>query len=397
MTSISHSNADTTRTPSESMRISDKLVRGLAVPVKGNRITYDAELRGFGVRITAKGVRSFILNYRCKGRERRITIGRYPEWTVLAARKQAEEYRRAIDLGNDPLENRENVRNAPTVNDLFERYAREHLPKKAPRSAADDRSMWINIILPELGPMKVAEVTSSHCDRLHQKISRDRPTRANRVIEVLRKAMNLAIRWNWIDRNPASGLQKNQEVKRTRYLSKAEIARLLDALEHHPQKVSADAIRFMLLTGCRRGEALNASWDQFDLENRIWTKPAATTKQRKEHRVPYSTDVATILAVRRAETDSTSIFAGRLGTPLTDVKKTWEAVRKTAGIVDVRLHDLRHTYASLLVSQGHSLPVIGALLGHTQAQTTARYTHLFDDPLRKATEDAALSISNSTL
>lgn len=396
MSNASQPNTDTVRTQRKLVKISDKLVRGLEAPERGNQIAYDSELRGFGIRITSTGVRSFILNYRIKGRERRVTIGRYPEWTVLAARKQAEEYRRRIDLGDDPLEERESVRRAPTVVDLYERYAKEHLPRKSPRSAADDRSMWEKLILPAMGAKKVADLTADDCDALHRIISKDRPTRANRVLEVLRKALNLAIRWNWIDRNPASGLHKNPEQKRNRYLDQAEIVRLVAALAEHPQRASADAILFMLLTGCRRGEALNASWEQFDLEQRIWIKPSATTKQRREHRVPYSGQVAGLLDKRRAGPDGTPIFAGRSGAPLTDVKRTWERVRDTAKLKDVRLHDLRHTYASLLVSQGHSLPVIGALLGHSQPQTTARYAHLFDDPLRKATEDAAISITKAT-
>lgn len=257
-----------------------------------------------------------MLNYRFKGRERRITIGQYPTWTLLAARKQAEQLRRQIDVGVDPLEERITERSAPTVRDLFERYAAEHLPSKAPRSAADDRSMWIKDILPALGPRKVADLTASDCDELHRAISVQRPTRANRVIEVLRKALNLAIRWGWIVRNAASGTRRNPEPKRTRYLGREEVAALVKALEAHPERASADALLFMLLTGCRRGEALNAKWGQFDLERRIWTKPSAETKQRREHRVPYSSAVAEILERRRAETVGTFIFPGRLGGPV---------------------------------------------------------------------------------
>ncbi|WP_254695954.1 tyrosine-type recombinase/integrase [Palleronia sp. THAF1] len=347
---------------------------------------YDEKLRGFGVRVTAKSVRSFNLNFRIAGRERRITIGKYPAWSVAAARRQAESYRREIDRGEDPLAERDAARSAPTVKDLFARYAAEHLPTKAPRSAADDRSMWVKDILPRLGPKKVADLRFDDCDQLHRSISQSRPTRANRVIEVLRKALNLAIRWGWLERNPASGVRRNPEEKRTRYLSPSELARLTEALAAHPQRASADAILFMLLTGCRRGEALSATWDQFDLAQRVWSKPAATTKQRRFHRVPYSARVAALLDERRASECGEAVFAGPTGNPLTDVKRTWASVCETANLEDVRLHDLRHTYASVLASSGASLPVVGALLGHSQPQTTARYAHLYDDTLRLATE-----------
>lgn len=387
---------DTVRTQSKPVRIKDQLVRELEAPAKGNRIVYDDKLSGFGVRITSAGKRAFVLNYYFKGRERRITIGAYPEWTVQAARKRAEEYRLQIANGIDPLEVRQAEYAAPTMRDLFARYDREYLPKLAERSAADVRSMFQTFILPKIGAKKVEDITFDDCAAIHRFISKDRPTRANRVHEALRRSLNLAISWGWIERNPAARVERNTEHKRSRYLSQEEIGRLLDALDAHPQRTSCQAITFMLLTGCRRGEALGARWDQFDPSLRIWTKPAATTKQRREHRVPVSSRVTALLKARRDALDalpltpaaqvSPYVFAGDQGLALVNVKRTWAAVTKAAGLGDVRMHDLRHTFASLLVSQGQSLPVIGAMLGHTQAQTTARYAHLFDDTLMNAAE-----------
>src|SRR5438309_754002 len=128
--------------------------------------------------------------------------------------------------------------------------------------------MWKNDILPALDAKKVADLRWEDCDDLHRLISRTRPTRANRVNEVLRKALNLSLRWGWIERNPASGVRRNPEPKRHRYLSRDEVGTLIDALENHPERMSADAILFMLFTGCRKGEALNAKWSQFDLTHR---------------------------------------------------------------------------------------------------------------------------------
>jgi integrase len=389
MPATSHISADTVRTQKEKRKLSDQLARDIIPPKSGNQIVYDNRLSGFGIRVTASGARSFILNYRIKGRERRITLGQYPTWTVLAARKQAEQLRRQIDVGIDPLEERIAERSAPTVRDLFNRYAYEHLPTKAPRSAADDRSMWLKDILPAIGNKKVAELSTQNCDELHRTVSADRPTRANRVIEVLRKALNLAIRWGWIERNPASGGRRNPEAKRTRYLTRAEIGRLIEALEVHPEQASADALLFMLFTGCRRGEALNAKWEQFNLSSSTWTKPSAETKQRREHRVPYSTTIAEILERRRVVASGTYIFPGSLGGPLQEVRRTWKSVCDTAGVKEVRIHDLRHTFASLVASSGQSLLVVGELLGHSNAQTTKRYAHLYDEPLRAAAESVS--------
>ena len=197
----------------------------------------------------------------------------------------------------------------------------------------------------------------------------------------------LAIKWDWRSDNPARGIEKYLEEKRERYLSQDELARLTAALAEYPNQTAANAIRLLLLTGARKGEALSATWGQLDLEAGVWTKPSAHTKQKKLHRVPLSAPAMQLLSEMKSNAASDHVFTGRApGEPLQDIKGAWETIRKAANIEDVRVHDLRHTYASILASAGLSLPIIGALLGHTQPSTTARYAHLYDDPLRKATE-----------
>lgn len=391
MTAEPRQNADTTRT----QRISDKFVKALEPPDKPNRIYYDTEVKGFGIRITRAGKKAFVLNYYSKGRERRITIGPYPEWSVTAARMRASELRRSVDAGNDPLEDREKDRAAPTVFQMFERYDRDHVPKLSDMGQRDVRRYFKEWILPRIGSKKVADVTFSDCEAIHRKASERAPTSANRAMAYLRRALNLAITWGWIDRNPIKGLEFNQERKRERYLNADEIDRLLRALDGHPRKDSVDAIKLMLFTGCRRGEALGATWDQFDDDLRIWTKPASTTKQRRLHRVPVSKPVTALLKKRlkaRGKKKIAHVFPSRNGEALKEVRRTWSGVQKTANLQGIRLHDLRHTFASVAVSQGQSLPVIGAMLGHSQTQTTARYAHLCDDPLIQATEQVAKAI-----
>jgi integrase len=408
------------------IHLTDRVIRALPSPNRGAVITYDADVAGFGIRVTANAVRSFVLNYVVHGRERRMTIGRFPTWSATAAREQAKSLRRKIDGGIDPLDEQaaqteaaEAARAAPTLQDLFDRYAAEHLPRKAPRSAADDRSMWQKLVLPRLSSMKVAEVSPADIDALHAAVSAAHPIRANRVVEVVRKAFSLANRWGWRADNPAAGVHRNREAPRARYLSPPELLRLSEALSSHPERVSANAIRLLMLTGARRSEVLNARWEMFDLEGGVWVKPSAHTKQRREHRVPLSRPAVELLRQIKASSVGPYIFAGPRGKPLTDLKRTWLTVCRRAGLAElvptrnrrgqvlvgeggqpilaprptVRLHDLRHTYASVLASQGLSLHIIGALLGHTQPQTTARYAHLLDDPLRAATERVAAVIT----
>jgi integrase len=412
-----------------STRLTDRSIRALPAPAHGAVITYDADLPGFGIRITARDVRSFVLNYVVHGRERRMTIGRFPTWSATAAREEAKELRRKVEAKIDPLDEQavqaqavEAARTAPTMQDLFERYAAEHLPRKAARSAADDRSIWQQLILPRLGSLKVDAVKPPDIDALHAEVSLTRPVRANRMVEVARKAFNLAIRWGWRPDNPASGVHRNREEKRARYLSDTEILALSRALAAHPERTSANAIRLLMLTGARRSEVLGARWNTFDLDGGVWTKPSAHTKQRREHRVPLSAAAIELLNELRRDATTPYVFPGVNGKPLTEIKRTWLAVCREAGIAErvpkkmrngkvvfgkdgapvmawrstARVHDLRHTYASILASEGLSLPIIGALLGHTQPQTTARYTHLLDDPLRAATERVGVIITKST-
>ena len=202
-------------------------------------------------------------------------------------------------------------------------------------------------------------------------------------------------------RNPCRGIEKNSENRRERFLSAPEIARLISVLDGHPERASAAAIKLLLLTGARRSEALGAEWSEFDLVERIWTKPSAHTKQRKVHRVPLSSPAIELLRAVRAEQEQAVVearkrgivrplgkyvFPGAPGQPLREVKRLWASVCKSADISDVHLLDLRHSFASVLASSGHSLPIIGRMLGHTQSQTTMRYSHLADDPLRVAAE-----------
>jgi integrase len=379
-------------------KLTDSIVRGLDGPTgkKPWVISYDGEVKGFGIRITRGGARSFILNYRIRGIERRYTIGSYPDWKVSAAREEARRLKRLIDQGRDPMGERHEDRAAPTVNDLTERYLSEHATaKKRERSQREDRSLIQQWIKPELGNRKVADIRHLDIERLHRKITdHGTPVRANRTATLLSKMFALAVRWEMRVDNPVRGLDRNTEEKRARYLSGDELRRLTVALVEHPHQQAANAIRLLLLTGARRGEALNARWQQFDLETGVWTKPSAHTKQNREHRVPLSAPALQLLVEMRVNSQSEWVFPSPAGTgSLGDIKKSWASLCRAAEISGVRLHDLRHTYASVLASAGASLPVIGALLGHTQPNTTARYAHLFDDPLRAATERAAAIVT----
>jgi integrase len=379
---------DTESAESQRHRLTERDISRLTPPAAGNRIVYDAELPGFGARVTAAGVVSFVLNYRIHGRERRYTIGRAPEYSVAAARDEAMELRRRIRNGEDPLAKRELLRlENPVMADLareyLSRYAEIH---KRPSSIRNDRSMFA-VVTAKLGKTPVASITRQDIENLHRSLQAT-PYRANRTLALLRKAFGLAVEWEWRGDNPAAGVKKFPEEKRARWLDSEEIARLLAAFDSYVDQSAANALRLVLYTGSRKGEVLAARWEDLDLKAGRWRKPKTNTKQKREELIPLA-DAATKLLrkMRREASDPAEgwIFPGRSdGAHLENLKQHWKDICEAAKLGKVRIHDLRHTFASHLVSSGESLATVGALLGHTQMQTTMRYAHLADTTLRNA-------------
>lgn len=375
MTADKETNADTMRT----QRITDAFVRSLRPPdERHQKIYYDTEVTGFGIRIMRTGQKAFVLNYRLNGKEYRSTIGKYPVWPVAAARKRAQEWRQQIDRGENPLEKRREERAAPTVRDLYDRYRHTRLGYVVKAYRKDQERDWEKWILPAFGSKKLKDLTHEDCVNLHQERTKKAPVAANRMIASLRKALNEAKTWQWIKHNPVDGLRLNREESRERPLTLDEIKRLFKELDARAGNGAADAIRFIALTGCRKGEALNTRFEDFNDDLTEWTKPARITKQRKRHWIPLPQEVTELLRKRR-EIDDVYPFVGKSGRYVMDVKKTWLSIRQSARIEDVTVHDLRHSIGTYLASNGATDLTIAAILGHSQLQTTKRYAHLYKE------------------
>jgi integrase len=391
-------------------RLDNDFVRTVETPESGG-VTYwdnDPKVIGFGVRVYAGGGRSFFVNYRIDGRERRFTIGAFPRWSVTAARERAKELRTEIDRGHDPAGQKGDRRDAPTIQDLIDRYVDEHLPRK---SGAESRIEDEKKMLAEIGGLlgkhtKVADMHGGDIKDMHRRITESgRPVRANRIMAIASKAFSLSLvpmsgentPWrNAAQGNPCKGIERNHEEGRERFFSQPELAAISDALAQYPG-VAADCVRLIMLTGCRPAEAMRAEWPEFDKEPGYWIKPSAHTKQRKVHRLPLSPPAIELIERLRKTRKGNWVFPGDIaGEPLKALWHVWHFVRRQTGLgADARLYDLRHTFASVGAGGGLGLPIIGRLLGHTQSRTTQRYAHLADDPLREAADKITAVITGA--
>jgi integrase len=382
------------------VRLTNDFIARVEAPGSGAATWWDNDpkVRGFGVRVYASGARSFFLNYRVDGRERRHTIGAFPTWSASAARDRAKELRKQVDAGQDPTGEKRERREAPTVQDLIDRYIADHLPTKTAKGREKDERRMLAEIGERLGKhTKVADVHDGDIRKLHRHITESgRPVRANRILAIASKMFSMALMsragenrpWRTADLgNPCKGVERNREEPKERFYSQPELAAISDALAEYPG-TAADCVRLIMLTGCRPGEAMLTDWKQFDAEPGYWIKPSAHTKQRKTHKLPLSPPAIELIDRLRRERGkgATWVFPGHsAGEPIVALWHVWHFVRDRAGLgKDARLYDLRHSFASVGAGGGLSLPIIGRLLGHTQQRTTQRYAHLADDPLREA-------------
>ena len=247
-------------------------------------------------------------------------------------------------------------------------------------------------VFPKWGALALDRLTRADVVKLHTDLTRaGKAARANRVLATISSL------YGWLQKdggytgaNPAAKVERNQEHGREVYLTPQQVIDLRNAIGAYRTRtqgndVAADCILFCIATGCRSGEAKKATWDQFDRDLAVWSKPASTTKQKKVHRVPLGPSAQAILQRRREGADQPEVFPGKYGAQhIKQLRSAWDAVRAMAGLDGVRIHDLRHTYASMAISGGVPLKTIGGLLGHSAIATTNRYAHLYDSDLADA-------------
>lgn len=351
---------------------------------------WDSELRGFGLRCSPQGKKVFILQYRQNGRTRRMSLGNFGALTPSEAREIAQRHLGNVARGEDPSGDLQRERRAPNVSALCDRFMAEHVALRCkPTTEREYRRACELYIKPRLGGLRVTAVARPDVAELHHAL-RIKPYQANRVLGVLSKMFNLAEIWGLRPdgSNPTRHIPKYKERKRERFLAPDEIDRLWrtlnEAVENGTESLFvATAFKLLLLTGCRLSEIQKMRWS-YIRGDVIWL-PDAKTGPRRVQLNP--TALGLLRALPRIPENPYVIVGTIEGQYITDMQKPWRRIRKTAKLEDVRIHDLRHTYASIAAMAGHSLPMIGRLLGHTQAQTTARYAHLADETTRRAANE----------
>ncbi len=406
----------------EKVRISKRTVDALE-PRSKRYTAWDTEISGFGIRVTPNGRKTYILKYRVgggrDGRDRWGTIGQHGSITPDQARNVAQKWAASVPLGGDPAGSRIAAREAPTVSDLLDSYLEEHVEKRnKPKTILNNRLIVENLLRPKLGHLKVADVTANDVSRFHGALHKT-PYMANRAIAALSKAMGLAELWGMRPdhSNPCRRVQRYREEARERYLNIAEFQRLgvvlADAetgrlkvpnergemIPRHVNPQAIRALRLLILTGGRKSEIIGLRWENVSLEAGRAILPDTKTGRNTLQLPPPAVQLLADASQEQGEPKWGFVVRGADRTDpecrLPGIDGPWKVIRKAAGLEGLRLHDLRHAYASVAVASGLSLPMIGALLGHREVKTTARYAHLADDPQKAAADLIAGTIDGA--
>lgn len=393
-----------------------KLTKRVVDAAETPGIIWDDELRGFGLRTFSGGAKSYVLSYRAgRGRnapQHRITIGQHGALTPDQARREAKRLLGSIASGSDPAEARKAEARQMTLAALCDLYLAEGCGHKKPATIKADRARVRNHIVPTLGKLRIDRITRADVERMVRDVTAGKTAApvpdkrplgklaqggrgtAAQALAVLGAVLSFAVDRGLLDANPVRGVRKPPTRKMQRFLSAAELARLGEALDAEARAsgpYGAAAIKLLIMTGARRGEILGLRWDMIDVHRAMIFLPDSKTGAKPIYL--NAPALALLAELPRQHGNPFVICGARDGAALVGLDKVWARVTKAAALPGVRLHDLRHSFASVGAAGGNSLPIIGALLGHKHAMTTQRYAHVSADPVRAAGDAIAQRIA----
>lgn len=375
-------------------RITKSFVEARPTPEGKPAFAWDDKVSGFGLKVMPSGKRKYVLKYRTHGgragRQRLLGLGTHGEITADQARALAQRALATVAEGGDPQATRQSIAAAPTLSDVWDRYERDHLPLKKPSTQRNYETIWNDRLKPTFGKLRVQEIRRGDVDAFHKGLS-DTPYQANRTLALLSKLMNLAEEWEWREgTNPCRHISKFRERARQCFLTVDEIraVRAISAKLVEDKEITAHAasiLLLLLLTGARSGELASAKWEWVDWDLQMIALPDSKSGAKT---IYLSKDAVAVLRDQEARSKGQPyIYPGRsAGKHIHNLRKPWARICKEVGLEGVRVHDLRHTAASLALGSGTSLAIVGRLLGHTQVQTTLRYAHLDKDPALRAAD-----------
>lgn len=414
--------------------LSKTLLDGLEAR-QSDYVTWCGELTGFGVRVRPSGRKSFIVQYDYQGKTRKVTIGTFGTLTVAQARKEAKDLLARVQLGED-VAAKPIAEENPTVTELCDEYVKKGSGHKKASTKVTDKGCIERHIKPLLGHHHVKDLKRRHIEDFFTAVAEGETAKnevidgkriivkggegaARRTVRLLGGILTYAIGREYISENPRRGVKIGKDNANERYLFGDELRRLGEALreaeteglpwqfnddakeKHRPKNPenlrevisphAIAAIRLLLLTGCRLGEILNLQWSQVDLERGFLR--LSDSKTGKKDVILGAPALAILAEIPRVDKNPYVIVGETKGKPRSDLKRPWRRVTVHAGLPGLRLHDLRHSFASMGAASGMGLPIVGKLLGHASPSTTARYAHLADDPLRRASDSIASSIA----
>ena len=355
----------------------------------------DTQVVGLKLLVNKAGRKFFYLRYTLNRRKRGIKVGEFGVMSLIEARQHANELKAQIQRGIDPQEEKQQLSQIPTFREFV---VDSYLPWAfANKLSADSDESKIRIhLLPVFGNVRIDQLTTQSLQRyLDQLKLTYTPATCNRHLSLLSRLLKMAVQFGMLDKNPAVGIRKAQENnERHRFLSGDEIRQFIESLAKDENPVAAAFLEFLLYTGVRRSEALNAKWENVDLAKRVWFIPRSKNGKHR-HVILNAKALALLEGLPRL---NPYLFPGKLeGQPLNNPQKCFIRTLERAGIKDFRIHDLRHTHASIAINNGASLYEVQHLLGHSQTKTTSRYAHLADETLRRVSDGVSLTIGKAVV